>query len=175
MIDLTSIKGRHLGQRAVVLGGGPSLLGDLRRVRPRFQHLGLWFGVNQHALLLELDYIVYQDKELHPILIGNGVPLITHHKDACDIWSGIVPDFGFSTGTAVWVAEYLGCEEIVICGCDDYTSPRRYWHSKMGDRGLEMGVTASNAWKRVYDHLREPQNVRAVSGPITKVFGTYEG
>ena len=80
MIDLASIRGRHSGQRAVVLGGGPTLLSDLRRVRPRVQRDGVWIGVNQHSLLLALDYVVYQDRELFPILTGHGFPLVTRGK-----------------------------------------------------------------------------------------------
>lgn len=174
MIDLVAYQGRHQGQRCAILGGGPTLIGDLKVVRPRFETAGKWIGVNQHALLLPLDYIVFQDKDLYPILVGHA-PIITHHKDCADIWSGICPDFGFSGGTAVWIADYMGFDEIVVCGCDDYMSDRRYWHSKIGDRGYEMGVTASGVWKRVYDHLQNPDRVRAVSGGVTKVFGTYEG
>jgi hypothetical protein len=173
VIDLIAYKDRHVGQRAVILGGGPSLIGDIKAVRPRFQSSGVWIGVNQHTLLLPLDYIVFQDSELYPILVGHA-PIITHHKDCADIWSGIAPDFGFSGGTAVWVADCMGFDEIVICGCDDYLGDRRYWHSKLGERQWEMGVTPSGVWQKVRDHLQNPERVRAVSGHPTKVFGTYE-
>ena len=173
MLDLAALKDRHRGQRCVVLGGGPTLIGDINVIRPRFQSSGVWIGVNQHTLLLSLDYIVFQDKELYPILVGHA-PIITHHKDCADIWSGICPDFGFSGGTAVWIADWFGFDEIVICGCDDYMSDRRYWHSKIGDRGLEQGITQSSVWRRVYDRLQRPDRVKAVSGSVTKVFGTYE-
>lgn len=155
------------------MGGGPTLLSDLRTVRPRVDATGVWIGVNQHAMLLNLDYIVFQDREIAPILQGNHVPLVTHHKDLADIWSGICPDFGFSGGTAVWVADYLGCSEIIICGVDDYTQPRRYWHSAPGFRGLEMGVTASNAWQKVRDYMERPEIVSVASGPAQKVFKAY--
>ena len=173
MIDLAAIRGRHSGRRAVVLGGGPTLLSDSRVVRPRVQALGLYIGVNQHAMLLDLDYIVFQDKELAPILQGHGVPLVTHHKDVADIWSGISPDFGFSGGTAVWVADYMGCDEIIVCGVDDYTQPRRYWHSPPGHRGLEMGVTATGAWRKVRDYMTRPEIVSVVSGPAQQWFKPY--
>jgi len=157
------------------LGGGPTLLSDLRRVRPRVQRDGVWIGVNQHSLLLALDYVVYQDRELFPILTGHGFSLVTHHKDQADIWSGIVPDFGFSGGTAVWIAEYLGCEEIIVCGCDNYMENRRYWHSKVGDRGLELGISAIGAWQHVRDRMQDPARVKVVSGTLIKVFSAYEG
>jgi hypothetical protein len=174
VIDLAAIRGRHQGRRAVVLGGGPTLLSDLRAVRPRVGATGLWIGVNQHALLLNLDYIVFQDREIAPILQGHGIPLVTHHKDLADIWSGIVPDFGFSGGTAVWIADFLGCDEIIVCGCDAYTESRRYWHSPPGFRGLELGVTASTAWQQVRDYMARPEIVSAPSGYLTKVFRSYE-
>lgn len=169
VIDLAAYQGRHRGQRCAVLGGGPALVDDLKAVRPLILREGVLVGVNQHALLLNLDYIVYQDKELWPILNGHA-PVISHHKDACDIWSGICPDFGFSGGTAVWIAEYLGFEQIYICGCDNYMTSRRYWHSKNGDLRVEDGVSNIQAWGKVRDYMKEPEKVRVASGCLTKVF-----
>jgi hypothetical protein len=173
VIDLVSIRGRHSGRRAVVLGGGPTLLSDLRLVRPRLQATGLFIGVNQHALLLPLDYVVFQDREIAPILQGHGIPLVTHHKDVADIWSGIIPDLGFSGGAAVWFADYIGCDEIILCGVDDYTQSRRYWHSPPGYRGLELGVTATHAWKKVRDYMTRPEIVSVASGPAQQWFKPY--
>lgn len=169
MIDLAAYKGRHRGQRCAVLGGGPNLVEDIRLARHRLLREGVLIGVNQHALLLNLEYIVYQDKELWPILKGHA-SVISHHKDACDIWSGIVPDFGFSGGTAVWIAEYLGFDEIYICGCDNYMTSRRYWHSKLGDLRVEEGISNINAWTKVRDYMKEPDKVFVASGCLTKVF-----
>ena len=169
VIDLAALEGSHRGQRCVVLGGGPALVEDIKAVRPLLLQGGVWIGVNQHALLLSLDYIVYQDKELWPLLKGHA-PVISHHKDACDIWSGIVPDFGFSGGTAVWIAGFLGFDEIYVAGCDNYMTTRRYWHSKLGDLRVEDGISNIQAWVKVRDYMKEPQKVKVASGCLTKVF-----
>lgn len=169
MVDLAAYQGHHQGQRCAVLGGGPNLVSDIRSVRHRLLREGVLIGVNQHALLLNLEYIVYQDKELWPILQGHA-PVISHHKDACDIWSGICPDFGFSGGTAVWIAEYLGFDEIYVCGCDNYMTNRRYWHSKLGDLRVEEGISNINAWTKVRDYMKDPSKVSVASGCLTKVF-----
>ena len=78
--------------------------------------------------------------------------------------------FGFSGGTAVWIAEYLGFEQIYICGCDNYMTSRRYWHSKNGDLRVEDGVSNIQAWVKVRDYMKEPEKVRVASGCLTKVF-----
>lgn len=169
MIDLAAYEGRHRGQRCAVLGGGPALVDDIKAVRPRLLREGVLVGVNQHALLLPLEYIVYQDKELWPILKGHA-PVISHHKEMCDIWSGIVPDFGFSGGTAVWIADYLGFDEIYICGCDNYMTNRRYWHSKLGDLRIEEGISNIQAWIKVRDYMKNPDKVFVASGCLTQVF-----
>ena len=72
MIELSAIRGRHRGQCIAVLGGGPTLLRDLRRV----PFDAVLIGVNQHALLLNLDYVVFQDREIYPVLADADAPLV---------------------------------------------------------------------------------------------------
>lgn len=166
MIELSAIRGRHRGQTCAVLGGGPTLLRDLKRV----PFDAILLGVNQHALLMNLDYVVFQDREIHPVLLDTDAPLCTHHRDIAHIYTGIVPDFGLSGGTAVWMADYLGAKEIIIAGMDSYTGDRRYWHSKPGDRAPQLGENCVDVWKRVHDYMARPDIVRVVSGPLTEIF-----
>lgn len=130
------------------------------------------FGVNQHTLLLNLDYIVFQDRELYPVLRDADAALVTHHRDLAQIYSGVCPDFGFSGGTAVWIADYLECSAIYICGCDCYAADRRYWHSPVGDKGHELGANPVGAWHQVKRMLQRPERVFAMSGPLTEVFNS---
>lgn len=166
MIELSSIRGRHCGQTLAVLGGGPTLLRDLRRV----PFDAILIGVNQHALLMNLDYVVFQDREIFPALADTDAPLCTHHRDIAHIYTGIVPDFGLSGGTAVWMADYLGADRVIVAGMDSYTGSRRYWHSKPGDRMPDLGQNCVDVWKRVHDYMARPEIVRVCSGPLTEIF-----
>lgn len=130
----------------------------------------LLIGVNQHCLLLNLDYIVFQDREIYPVLRDAEAPLCTHHRDIATIYTGIIPDFGLSGGTALWMADYLGADQVIVAGMDSYTGDRRYWHSKPGDRRPQDGQNPADVWRRVRDYMARPEIVRVVSGPIGEVF-----
>ncbi|MDQ1345054.1 MAG: hypothetical protein QG586_584 [Pseudomonadota bacterium] len=127
-------------------------------------------GVNQHALLMNLDYVVFQDREIYPALEDADAPLCTHHRDLAHIYTGIIPDFGLSGGTAVWMADYLDASEIIIAGCDNYTGGRRYWHSSPNQRADMQGVNPADVWRMVRSHLQHPERVKVCSGPLTEVF-----
>jgi hypothetical protein len=167
VIDLSSIRGRHRGQCIAVLGGGPTLIRDLKRVPMD----AVLIGVNQHALLLNLDYVHFQDREVYPVLKDADAPLVTHHRDLAHIYSGVCPDFALSGGSAVWIADYFDAAQVIVCGCDSYTEARRYWHSPPGARPPDLGCNPTDVWRRVRDHLAHPERVRAVSGPLTEIFG----
>jgi hypothetical protein len=166
MIELSSIRDRHRGQCIAVLGGGPSLLRDLKRV----PFDAVLIGVNQHTLLMNLDYVVFQDRETYPVVVDSDAPLCTHHRDLAHIYTGIVPDFGLSGGTAVWMADYLGADEIIIAGMDFYTGDRAYWHSNVGTKHPFIGNNCGDVWKRVHDYMARPGIVRVCSGPMTEIF-----
>jgi hypothetical protein len=142
------------------------LIPDLKRV----PFNSILIGVNQHAMLMNLDYLVFQDEEIFPIVSQSDAPLCTHHRNMAHIFTGIVPDFGLSGGTAVWMADYLGAEQIIIAGMDSYTGDRRYWHSKPGDPSPPLGSNCTDVWTRVRDYMARPEIVRVASGPLTEIF-----
>ena len=161
------LRDSHRGRPCAVLGGGPSLPAQVRRLAGD----ELLIGVNQHALLLALDYIMFQDAAVFDLVKDHPAQRITQHRDLADIWSGIAPDFQFSGGTAVWVADFFGCAPIILCGIDEYSADRRYWHS-IERCGAQ--VSDRRAWVRVRDHCREPTAVRAMDGPLVELFGGVE-
>ena len=166
MIELSSIRDRHRGQTVAVLGGGPSLIPDLKKV----PFDAILIGVNQHTMLMNLDYLVFQDEEIYDVVREGDAPLCTHHRHMAHIFTGIVPDFGLSGGTAVWMADFLGAERIIIAGMDSYTGGRCYWHSKPKDRPPPVGQNCTEVWKRVHDYMARPEIVRVASGPLTEIF-----
>ena len=146
------------------------MLRDLKRV----PFDAILVGVNQHALLMNLDYVVFQDREIYPVLAEGDAPLCTHHRDLAHIYTGIVPDFGLSGGTAVWMADYLGADQIIVAGMDSYTADRCYWHSKPGQRPPPVGENCTQVWTKVRDYMARPEIVRVVSGPLMEIFRPYE-
>lgn len=142
------------------------MLTDLKRVPLD----AVLIGVNQHTMLLNLDYLVFQDRDIYPVVRESDAPLCTHHRDLAHIYTGVIPDYSLSGGTAVWMADFFDAAEIIICGCDNYTEGRRYWHSKPGERLPADGYSGIDVWHRVRDQLAHPDRVRAVSGPLTEVF-----
>ncbi len=57
---LSQFKDFHKGQTCAILGGGVSLPKDLRSI----PQVDVLIGVNQHAVILPLDYIVFSDREM---------------------------------------------------------------------------------------------------------------
>jgi hypothetical protein len=166
MIELSSIRGRHRGQTIAVLGGGPSLLNDLKRV----PFDAILIGVNQHTLLLNLDYIFYLDEAVFDAVKDSDAPLCTHHRAQCHIWTGVIPEFDISGPAATWMADYLGADRIIVAGCDNYSGARRYWHSTPGERQPDAISSSLGPWKKCRDYMARPEIVRAVSGPLTEIF-----
>jgi hypothetical protein len=142
------------------------LLRDLKQV----PFDAILIGVNQHAMLMNLDYLVFQDEEIYPVVRETDAPLCTHHTHLAHIHTGIVPDFGLSGATAVWMADYLGADQIIVAGMDSYTGERTYWHSKPGQRPPLLGDNCTDVGRRVRDYMARPEIGRAVSGPLTEIF-----
>lgn len=113
----------YKGMPAVVMGGGPSLPGELERCPGRGQ--ALYISANDHgAKLVGCDYIVAHDK-IEERLRPFGVPLVSRH-----LWADIryVTFPAANSGViAAWVAAMFGCAPIHIAGMDCWTGGT-YWH-----------------------------------------------
>lgn len=150
---------------AAILGGGPSLPADLYRLPAEIDLI----GINQHSLLLPLDLLVFSDLPIWELVKDHPCLKTSHHRidDPRHIWSGICPDFGLSGAKALWIADYLGYKEILLCGFDSYQTDRRYWHDGPDEKH------ESNVWQRdlrVWDQARvamqHPERARFISGPM---------
>ena len=159
---------RHSGQTAAVLCGGPSLPHDLAQI-PDDAAL---IGVNQHAIILPLDYIVFSDAAVFPLIAHHSAPKITRCANLRAqgiVWAPDVPDFNFSGPLAVWIADFLGFSRIVVCGVDLYRSERPYWHSLQvaGGRHQTPHRVSFSAWADCKRLMRNPANVEFL-GPAGK-------
>jgi hypothetical protein len=167
---------------AAVLGGGPSLPSDLRRLPSGT----ILISVNNHALhFCKPDFLVFMDipnREQFPELadaietfdglLVSQTPLSDIRiQGEVDYWNG-----GFTSALATWFAEYIGCDPILLCGMDCYQGEVKYCHPRPDfyhpamDAPLEDHL---NAWRPALDNLRHPERVRAVSGPLADIFGLY--
>lgn len=129
------------------------------------------FGVNQHTLILQLDYVVFQDERVAQVVGGHPTAqLVTPRRLPGAIWSGVCPDFGFSGMDAVWIADFMGCDPIYVAGIDCYSGDRPYWHSLTPGSPLTGARDPVAEWFKVRDYMAHPERVRVFGGPLERVF-----
>ena len=176
---MSALKDRYPGRPAAVLGGGPSLPGDMARL-PKGCVL---IAVNYHALLLcKPDYMVFNDEpESDPILerAVKHFPAVRvspgKHSDVrfdVAVWTGF-----YSSNTAAWLACWLGCDPVILCGMDCYQGERVYFHEYSHDAPCFHYPLDHHVRPWVEDGrnlLPHVERVRAMSGPLVNVFGAYE-
>jgi hypothetical protein len=190
---MSRLKDRYLGRPAAVLGGGPSLPGDLERLRDCFgrknaalamtQKKPILIAVNWHAFgLCKPKYMVYNDRpqdgpELARAIREHWATLVSPDPSSdilfdVPVWTGF-----YSSNTAAWFGLWLGCDPVILCGMDLYQGKRMYWHAYSHDE--------PNFHYPLDFHLRpwveeargscpHPERLRAMSGPLVDVFGAYQ-
>lgn len=180
---LINLANRHLNETALILGGGPSLVPDIQRAPQN----ALKIAVNDHAFHVGIqpDYMVFMDDpHLKPELLRIVNEFSSEHKGLrvtedlafTDIdLRGVVRPDARSGIWATWFAMYLGCAPIVLCGMDLYTTGNVYCHNKdefMGHKAIfdEPLEKHLRDWK-VLQQYRGHQNICAISGPLTEIFG----
>lgn len=170
---------RFLGQPAAVLGGGPSLPDDMRRLP-----LGcLLIAVNHHAFhVCQPDFMVYND---HPTSTPELLAAVQSARAVrvspdpttdivfdVDVWTGF-----YSSNTAAWFALWMGCNPVILCGMDCYQGDVKYFHPYQIDvPSLHYPLDHHlRPWIEDARHLCPyPERLKAMSGPLVKVFGQYE-
>lgn len=175
-MDLEHYRNLHIAETCAILGGGVSLPADLRMIEP----VDRLIGVNQHAMIMDLDYLVYLDSHLHEIVSTlPGVTLITKkrkHAGTNVVHAGIAPPVGYSGLLALWVADYMGFSRIDVCGMDQYQrryGDREYWWE--GPQALQMqrhhlSRDDLSLLKRFIDHsLQHPERVFFASGRLKEL------
>jgi hypothetical protein len=178
---LSSLKDRYQGRPAAVLGGGPSLITDL----PQLPRQCLLIAVNYHAFYhCEPRWMVYLDdpmsnEHMMRIIRDRRVTKVCPDSEFggnvrmdVEYWRGNV-----SSTTATWLALWMGCDPVVLCGMDLYQGPVKYCHPTNID---------APAWHYpLADHLRtwqeecknsvpHPERIRVMSGPLIGLFQKYE-
>lgn len=177
MSEIRPLRKRHEGAPAVILGGGPSLPEQIKAVPDGAVRI----SVNRRGVLLTpCDYIVATDRpeaeacrRLFP-----KTPLITPFVDVGDYWyvrNSDVIDSGFTSPVAMWLARFMGCVPVILCGMDCYQGGT-YWYDANAEssgnyQALENQLTA---WRLAYRQTPGVEHVKAAGGPLVEVFGQYE-
>lgn len=178
---MSSYHNQYPGRPAAVLGGGPSLPEDMRKLPQG----SLMVAVNYHYQLLtgrDPDFMVFNDHlEDFPTLaawvLKTKAVLVNPDREISDIdydvpvWTGF-----FSSNTAAWLALWMGCDPVILCGMDCYQGDAVYSHPTDYD---------SPAFHQPLDHYLRPwieegkkllphvERLKVMSGPLTQIFGAY--
>lgn len=182
MIKLMDLHNVHAGRPAAILGGGTALRDDMQLLPPDT----VLIAVNDHAFHIgvEPDYmVVMDDPKIKPELSrivrewrgGLRVNELLDYSDV-DLRGVVRPELRTGIWSA-WLAMYLGCAPILLCGMDLYTNPVKYCHPHdefMGhkyifDEPLENHIKDWRKLEKYPGHKR----IRAMSGPLIEVFGAY--
>lgn len=176
---MSEFKDRYTGRPAAVLGGGPSLPEDIKKL-PRECVL---ISVNYHALMLcEPHFMVYNDQpESDPRLLADvrGTRAVRVSPDPTSdvafdvpVWTG-----SYSSNTATWFALWMGCNPVILCGMDCYQGERVYFHEYTHDSPAFHYPLDDQLrpWredgKNLLPHV---ERVRVMSGPLQRVYPLYE-
>lgn len=175
-MQLEQFRDKHQGETCAVLGGGVNLPGDLRSIEP----VDRLIGINQHSMILDLDYLVFLDVHMFPIVSQlKDCWLITKKRknEAPNlIHAGIAPPIGYSGLMAIWVADYLGFERIDVCGMDQYQDRkdgREYWWEGPQTKEMQRHNLCNSdimlLKKYLDEQLQHPERVFFVSGRLKEV------
>lgn len=169
----------YKGRPAAVLGGGPSLPGDMLRL-PKGCVL---IAVNYHALhICKPDFMVYNDHPGSDPRLQEAVRTCKAVRVSSDPTSDIQYDVrvweGFySSNTAAWFALWMGCEPVILCGMDLYQGDKVYFHPYQHDVPCFHYPLIHHLRPWIEDaraNLPNLERLKAMSGPLVNIFGAYE-
>jgi hypothetical protein len=169
---LSEFRGSGIGKTCAILGGGPSLAHDLRAI-PAVDTL---IGVNQHSLILPLDFVFFSDervwnavKDYKDILKITVLGKYDREDVICFVPSVSI---GFSGARAVLAADFMSFDKIYVCGMDNYdpSSGRDYWWQLEGEPRTHEHCQNLHQWVQIKHGMSRPEAVEFVSGRLNEVF-----
>jgi hypothetical protein len=180
MRSIHELRDIHTGRPGAVLGGGPSLQTDLQLLPSGT----VGFSVNQHALrFCEPAFLVFMDKlsdvpELAAAVASFKGLKVSQITGQGDIDLSGVPywDGGFSSSLATWLACYLDCDPVLLCGMDCYQGEKKYCYDHVLDHPTVNYPIENHlkAWRPALVKCPNPERIKAVSGPLVEIFGKYK-
>lgn len=181
---LSEYQDAYAGYPAVILGGGPSLQSDLESVPAH----ALRIAVNHHPYHVDfinpltLAFIVYNDPPFETgvgdVLLKYSTTRVSPDQATSDVLFDVpVWTSHYSGCTATWLALWLGCDPVILCGFDMYLGERKYCHDDEPYKELTYYPLEHHLrpWvEEARNLLPHVERVRAVSGPLMGVFGRWE-
>jgi hypothetical protein len=139
-------------------------------------------SVNLHgAQLVQADYMVFLDDPnsslamLDALYVFGGLR-VSWRLEWTDVdlagaewWRGL-----FSSYLATWLACYLGCNPVILCGMDCYQNPRP---AEADPRDLAYTMPLKehlDGWREAFEKCPHSERIKAVSGPLVDVFGAFQ-
>ena len=164
---------------AAVLGGGPSLPRDLKKLPPEC----ILIAVNDHPFhFCDPHVLVHQDRlrNVHAVaqvardFKGTVIsPWENSHLPLPpDAWRG-----DFSSSLATWYALWIGYNPVILCGMDLYQGRVKYCHPRPGVDHVAWHAPLEGHlrfWRQAFDKCPHPERIRAMSGPLVNMFGRYQ-
>jgi|GEM_PF-1551628 len=172
--SVDQLRGLHAGRPIAVLGGGPSMPGDLEKIA----HLNpVLIGVNHHAILhgYPCEFMVFFDNPYRLSCLAKAaqsVPVvITPYGDfATHVLDITYTNYGMTSWLGVWLAELLGASIILLCGMDCYSGKTPYFYPTKSEYAITI-KDQLDFWKNVFG--KSTANIKSISGPLLNVFEPY--
>jgi len=176
MRSIKELKNKHEGRPVAVLGGGPNLPEDLRKVPDN----SVLIGINYHAeILVRVDYMCFVDSPKHFPGMNTWVKIFTGRRltfiDGFSDWKVDIPYlyFGKTFPFAVWAALFISSGPVILCGMDCYTNGNHFHDPVEKFKFHDLKMENILIWQRVKSSVIEPERIRAVSGPLVHLFGEF--
>jgi hypothetical protein len=176
MISILELKDIHAGRPGAVLGGGPSLKADMLRLPEEAVRIVL----NHHQAPGATYRVFIDDPEQIPKLgfaVRNAREVrVSWRKEWSDVdFLQVVPWLGiYGSSLATWLADWTGCDPVLLCGCDCYQGER-----SEGADPRDLAYTFPleqhlDFWRQAFTFCQYPERIKAVSGPLVEIFGKWD-
>jgi hypothetical protein len=172
-------RNRHKNSTIAICGGGPSLPKDLKKV----PYNAIKISINDHAALnYNCKYMCFLDDyrnlsedrvKAFESFKGVKISKLSNLSDVkilpLGYWRGAI-----SGVLACWWADFVGAKNIIICGCDCYTSDKTYYHTDKykTPECAKLGVDYNIQWWKPVKEKRP--DIYAVSGPLLEMFEKWQ-
>ena len=164
------------GRCALIMEGGTCLTQDLLQ-RPRGANV-IAIAINHHCNILFPSFAVAEDPELAKLVKDSPNTKIFGRHKLADIDIAGAPNWYDSGINAVWLADYLDFDQIVLAGFDCSShQTRSYWHDKeraKASHAKKNHLEVLEVWEDLKDNLCNPQNVYAISKELKHIFKEWK-
>jgi hypothetical protein len=176
MTTIASLRDKHAGRPGAVLGGGPSLEKDLKKVPAG----AVLISVNHHALkFIKADYTVFLDDIIRlplpwdKIKSLGGLLVSRQPESDVDLGGSNWWQARFSGQLACWFACWVGCDPVLLAGMNLYQNPPPTIEEVKNLAYQAPLEEHLKGWREAFQKCPHPERIKAVSGPLVEIFGAF--